>query len=661
MTDSLRTPWILNYLILVAEQYGGNLAAVPRTDRGHKSQVIKFLTFPPQGSTEPCVIWADVSDKQHFIHARISSDAIQTFLKDPRHAGASITSYKTALVSLKKFRPAFGRVARRERSGGMTDHARLYLDVDEIVVIGCHGQPTWGAPKDIAQDANIEEWMLGLQQHGGGGNVLKLRKERLLAQAAERADQLQADSLENLRQVTIDAMNVKVQVARKSVAHKARPSTEAAEQRSAATREAVRRASWKRVHTNMMKYFRPPDDIFKQLLLLSGTLSGISEESTARPAIVHPPRHQLRSRSRSRSSSASYENDEFDKTRSPRTPTPSFSARTPSQWSPSTQGSPRVNECSATEDEADDLFAEDDDDLVDDEELPAQSPCAPDMRVGDELRPPAEQEQEQEPPLSVPQPAQPRAPLSSMPSVPYATSPQRTPSPALGKSPKGPLRDIDALPPSSFPAPTYPLPPSPTSSPRPMPITPAPSAPALRRVPLPQYNPLRRDPDASGQGRVLVQNSDTTSPASQRHSQSQSQGEPSTISQSDESGGSQSQNQPPSQPQRPSQLRNEIGHPVSADDEQVATSAAVERQDEDMADSQEVRNQPQQPWSQQSLSYKGDSQSQEALPFRMLIATWSYRESRTPLLMKTQRQANVNPLRWMSTWTERLREPLLQQ
>lgn len=72
-------------------------------------------------------------------------------------------------MRLRKVRLAFGRVARRDNAGGMTSEPRLYLDVDEIDLLGAFGETTWGAPVDIAQDPNIREWMIGLEQDGGGG------------------------------------------------------------------------------------------------------------------------------------------------------------------------------------------------------------------------------------------------------------------------------------------------------------------------------------------------------------------------------------------------------------------------------------------------------------------------------------------------------------
>lgn len=87
-----------------------------------------------------------------------------------------------------------------------------------------------------------------VRAHTSISNVLKLRKESLLAQSAERAHQLQAESTNALHQTTINAMDIKVRVARKSAAHKPRPSADAVGQRPIANKEAVRRASWKVSH-----------------------------------------------------------------------------------------------------------------------------------------------------------------------------------------------------------------------------------------------------------------------------------------------------------------------------------------------------------------------------------------------------------------------------
>ena len=73
------------------------------------------------------------------------------------------------MVRLIRIRPAFARVARRDGNTGMTDQLRIFLDVDEFELLGAYGEPAWGSPVDVAQNADIREWMLGLQQDGGGG------------------------------------------------------------------------------------------------------------------------------------------------------------------------------------------------------------------------------------------------------------------------------------------------------------------------------------------------------------------------------------------------------------------------------------------------------------------------------------------------------------
>ncbi|CDO69220.1 hypothetical protein BN946_scf185042.g122 [Trametes cinnabarina] len=230
-------------------------------------------------------------------------------------------------------------------------------------------------------------------------------------------------------------------------------------------------------------------------------------------------------------------------------------------------------------------------------------------------------------------------PPSSLPTVPYASSSPRHSSPTARDPSIMRLHNGESLPPSSLPVPTY-QPPSPTSSPRRVPAMPAYPVPVTRRVPLPRCHALRRDPDASGEGRVLVENSDTASPGSHRFSQSRSQSQ--SQSQSQGQGEDQSQSgshstsrsdgevslsqalppsqpisQPYSQPQRPSQLRAELEPALVSDwqpmDEAVPNEA-VERVGEAAELSRRGIEEDAQGKSQQSLSYKGDSQNQDDLP-----------------------------------------------
>ena len=159
----------------------------------------------------------------------------------------------------------------------------------------------------------------------------------------------------------------------------------------------------------------------------------------------------------------------------------------------------------------------------------------------------------------------------------------------------------------------------------------------MRRVPPPICNALRPDPDASGDGRVLVENSDTASPGSQPMGISQSQSQSQDQGQGKDPEGAGSQESQMQQSQPPSKLRNEIERARSR-------SAAAEERDQDVDDSlrggegvaqesqpaaieedvsmaeageglqaaasQELLSEASQK-SRQSLSYKGDSQSQD--------------------------------------------------
>ncbi|KAI0744198.1 hypothetical protein C8Q80DRAFT_884110 [Daedaleopsis nitida] len=81
MAASIHSPWIVDYLISVAEEHGANLSAIPWREKGGKAQLVKFLTFPPAGTTAPCKIWAEVSDKKHVIRACLTADAVQRYME----------------------------------------------------------------------------------------------------------------------------------------------------------------------------------------------------------------------------------------------------------------------------------------------------------------------------------------------------------------------------------------------------------------------------------------------------------------------------------------------------------------------------------------------------------------------------------------------------
>ncbi|RPD57630.1 hypothetical protein L226DRAFT_610663 [Lentinus tigrinus ALCF2SS1-7] len=614
MSATISGPWILDFLISVAEEYGGNLSAAPPKKKAAKAQLVKFLTFPDPGDTAPCNIWVQISDKKHIIHARLSQDAVARYLQHPLYAGKLITSHKSALVSLQRVRVAFGRVPSGE-SKGMSKDATLFLHVDEFELKGSFGEAMWDSPVDIASDKNIRDWIHGLRQDGGASNILKQRKEQA-GSNAELTKRMRTTAAESHVQTTMDDMNVKVRVARKSGPPKPRisPCASGTElERPTVSKEALRKASWKRFHARMANYFYPPDEVLEHLFTLCG-------ERLPRSAVHRgsPRRQDSLSHAGSRSpcggtrlsSSSSPSKSAVSKPRASPIRTPQSSpSRSPSQWSPSVRGSPgrSIKGSSDTEEEPEDAVygADTDNDDVPDEhvvpntsstKLGTQSPKSPKTTVD-----------HNSPSLSMPPPPAQPLPRPPTSSVPYATSSPQPPV-CSQRQPSATAERTESLPPSSLPVPVSSLrvPPSPASSPQYPTSTPAWSTSGVRRVPPPQVGTLLRDPDASGEGRVLVENSDTASPGSQRvlsQSQSQSQNEG-----SQEQGQSQS-----SQSQRPSKLRNEVGPAQTQAEEDPRKSERPESSNapESPAAPELEEGSQESAKSRQSLSYKGDSQSQD--------------------------------------------------
>ncbi|KAJ7287604.1 hypothetical protein C8J57DRAFT_1284398 [Mycena rebaudengoi] len=169
MSESVH-PWITNYLVQVAENFGEKLSAVPLEPKAKKVQILEFLG--PGTENEDSVVWARISDKHLALPVKFSKDAVA---ECNRCTGRRITEAKTALVSIKKFRPVSMRVPSRNR--GMSAEPQLALLCDSVTVIGSLGDSQWGSPRDIDANPDLREWSIGLRQDGGAGNVLKERKK----------------------------------------------------------------------------------------------------------------------------------------------------------------------------------------------------------------------------------------------------------------------------------------------------------------------------------------------------------------------------------------------------------------------------------------------------------------------------------------------------
>ncbi|KZT22229.1 hypothetical protein NEOLEDRAFT_1181111 [Neolentinus lepideus HHB14362 ss-1] len=178
MASELRTPWICKYLIDIGEDHGAFLSEVKKHARGKRAQLVEFLTY--EQSTKDSCIWMVLSDKWNTVPARITDKALESYKNVSLH-GKRLTEQRNAIVIIKEFSPFFGRVPLGGGKG-LTQNARLALDVDFVQVVGGAGESTCGNPKDVVEDEKVRRWSEGLLQDGGGGNVLKIEKEQANAE-----------------------------------------------------------------------------------------------------------------------------------------------------------------------------------------------------------------------------------------------------------------------------------------------------------------------------------------------------------------------------------------------------------------------------------------------------------------------------------------------
>jgi hypothetical protein len=132
-----------------------------------------------------------VSDKAFKIPVRFSKEAIAEYnrcatilsclLKDRRLTlrnrssinAKRLTEYKTAIVTIKKFRPFFARVPLRREKGtsakGMSEKSYLALDVEQVTLVGSENEAQYEDPRELETNEDIRIWAAGLRQDGGGG------------------------------------------------------------------------------------------------------------------------------------------------------------------------------------------------------------------------------------------------------------------------------------------------------------------------------------------------------------------------------------------------------------------------------------------------------------------------------------------------------------
>lgn len=93
--------------------------------------------------------------------------------RHPIYGGNLFSSYKTALIQIKRFHPMFARVPR-ESDGSMSNEERLVLEVDEFMPMGSFGANVWQSPTYIEATEEMELWVRGMRAGAGGGCVANL-------------------------------------------------------------------------------------------------------------------------------------------------------------------------------------------------------------------------------------------------------------------------------------------------------------------------------------------------------------------------------------------------------------------------------------------------------------------------------------------------------
>ncbi|KAH9839311.1 uncharacterized protein C8Q71DRAFT_855938 [Rhodofomes roseus] len=191
MSASIRAPWLHDYLLQIAEENGGNLISVAFESKGRRAQLVKWLTYP-QDDDKEVFMWAIISDKVHTVEVRFSKEAVKSLRQNPLFLGRNVTEYRTAIVIIKTFRPFCTRVPQG-RDKGMSLSEHICLEVNDFSLSGAFNEPVWGSPRPIGTQSDIREWVQGLRQGGGAGNVLKLRKAANSADVVAPAESVQGD------------------------------------------------------------------------------------------------------------------------------------------------------------------------------------------------------------------------------------------------------------------------------------------------------------------------------------------------------------------------------------------------------------------------------------------------------------------------------------
>ncbi|KZT66390.1 hypothetical protein DAEQUDRAFT_457837 [Daedalea quercina L-15889] len=506
------------------------------------------------------------------------------------------------MITVKRFRPFCTRVPLG-RDKGMSNSNHIALEVDDFKLPGSFNEPAWGTPMPVETRPDIHEWIKGLRQGGGAGNILKLRKTERPQDAEAAVPVDNGPALVGLIQQHDRPLNViprKTKLAARKTAP-AKPLAEIAVQQPNTTRaiphvkldpEGAYKEKWKSFSANK-KYLPVSDDIKRRLRALpvnqaevAGTVastiaSGVLQSTSGKDGVVHKPsmnvstppreRRRLDAQDLDTSEPSSPPSRHSDQLEGQPEPLPA----TPSHWSPSNRGSPRAD--LATLDDIEEGVQGDVTGVTSD----TSSPVPP---RGNGSRVLVSQEDNGSPVpkvLSAASLSEANCAMALEPTSSYlsAPTPAQRPRPVPSSS-SPPLPASTAQEVSVSVVPESPLA--------------APSSSALliaaahllhqRRMPRPICNRLSPDPNISGPGRILVPNSDTSASLSQDQpfsqqsqqdssSQSKCQEQKRSLQSLSYASGSQTDK---SQNSQQSQLRNEVAAASGEDPRADTVMADVE-------------------------------------------------------------------------------------
>ncbi|EJD02905.1 uncharacterized protein FOMMEDRAFT_168019 [Fomitiporia mediterranea MF3/22] len=176
MAESIARPWIAKHLLQIAETRGANIHDAPPETKKRKIQITKFLTFPPNHQPND-IIWAFISDKQYEIPVKFTAAAVTAYNRINDVFGAAdderrLTTQRYAVAVVGDIKAFFARVPIGNGKGMTVDEC-IAFEIGEVRVLGSGHEGIFGNPANIETHEDIQEWVSGLRQGGGAGNVLK--------------------------------------------------------------------------------------------------------------------------------------------------------------------------------------------------------------------------------------------------------------------------------------------------------------------------------------------------------------------------------------------------------------------------------------------------------------------------------------------------------